>query len=134
MPFATRLYRPLVALFRPVVVWCWIERRTAGSDDAIPASTAAATATATSERHRHATAATPITTTSSAAKLDCENEISSPSHVTTIAATVAADSSRARPSTSRTMLGTIATTRNRPYTEGSQNTELTRKNGAYALP
>src|SRR5207302_1280668 len=82
---------------------------------------------------RQAMNAAPTTTTSSAAKLDCENEISRPSQVTTSAATAMSDQRRERPSTTRRMEGAIASTRKRPYTDGSQKTELTRKNGAYAF-
>src|SRR5216684_7353890 len=99
----------------------------------MPASTAAATATATKARHRHATNAAPTTATSRAAKLDCENEMSNPNQITAIAATATGATSGARAETSSTRPGTIATTRNRPYTDGSQNTELTRKNCAYAF-
>ena len=53
--------------------------------------------------------------------------------MTTSAAVAMNDQRRERPSTIRTSDGAIATTRNRPYTEGSQKTELTRKYGAYAL-
>ncbi len=51
----------------------------------------------------------------------------------TIAATTTGVSARTRSRTSSATLGMIATTRNRPYTDGSQNTELTRKKGAYAF-
>src|ERR1700730_15560228 len=99
----------------------------------MPARTANASATAPSARHRPAMNAAPITTTSSAAKLDCEKEIRSPNQVTTSTAAAASDHLRDRPRTIRTTDGAIATTRNRPYTDGSQKTELTRKNGAYAF-
>ena len=96
IPFATRLKRPLVALLSPLDVWCWIECRSCGADTAIPASTAAAAATATSARQRQATNVAPMTPTSSAAKLDCENEMRRPSHRTTIAATTTGASTRTR--------------------------------------
>src|SRR5260370_15053410 len=99
----------------------------------MPTSTAAAAATPTSARRRQATSDAPTTATISAAKLDCENEIRNPSQSTTIAATATNASRAARAATSSTRPGTIATTRNRPYTDGSQNTELTRKNCAYAF-
>ena len=57
----------------------------------MPASTATASDDRDSARQRHATNAAPITTTSSAAKLDCENEISRPSQVTTTTAAAASD-------------------------------------------
>ena len=96
----------------------------------MPASTATASTTATNARQRQATNARPITTTSRAAKLDCENEMSKPNQVTTTAAAAASASRGDRPRTISTSEGTIAITRNRPYTDGSQNTEFTRKNGA----
>src|SRR5690348_3139723 len=99
----------------------------------MPASTATASTTATSARHLQATKARPTTTTSRAAKLDCEKEISRPNQVTTTAAAAASASRGRRPETTSTSEGTIEMTRNRPYTEGSQNTEFTRKNGAYAF-
>src|SRR5437868_10640033 len=92
-----------------------------------------ARASASSARQRHATNATPITATRSAAKLDWENEISNPNQVTTRAAAAAHTMRGDRPRTMSTTLGIIATTRKRPYTDGSQKTELTRKNAAYAF-
>src|SRR5438105_412954 len=100
----------------------------------MPAITAAASTTATSARQRHARNEAPRTTTRSAAKLDCEKEINRPSHTTTSAAAAASFRRRERPSTMKTIEGAIASTRKRPYTDGSQKTELTRKNFVYALP
>src|SRR5207247_2952829 len=108
-------------------------RRSAGCDTALQPTTAAASTIAKTARHRHTRKAAPMTTTSSAAKLDCENETSSPSQVTTTAAAAASATRRERPSTIRRSDGAIATTRNRPYTDGSQKTELTRKSAAYAF-
>src|SRR5205085_9025221 len=132
-PFATRLDRALVALLSPLDVWCWSERRICGWAAATPPSTAAASATATRARQRQATIAIATATTSSAAKLDWENEIRRPNQTTTSAAAAAHASRSDRPRATRTMLGTIATTRNRPYTDGSQKSELTRKKLAYVF-
>src|SRR6266571_5196929 len=81
----------------------------------MPASTAKARRTAMSDRQRQTTKAAPMTTTSSAAKLDCENEISRPSHATTSTAVAMTAERSERPSTTKTSDGAIATTRNGAY-------------------
>ena len=48
-------------------------------------------------------------------------------------ATAASDHLSERPTHDEDDDGAIAMTRNRPYTDGSQKTEFTRKNGAYAF-
>jgi hypothetical protein len=114
IPFATRLALPLEASFSPWVVWCSRERLICGWATAIPARTAKASATAMSARQRQAMNAAPTTTTRSAAKLDCENEIRRPSQVTTSAATAVSDQRKDRPSTTSRIDGAIASTRKRP--------------------
>ena len=107
IPFATRLApaarRAVQARGRVVL------RASAGSAAArprCPRARRARATTAMSARQRQATKAAPTTTTSSAAKLDCENEISSPSQVTTSAAAATSDEpQRAGRSTSRTSDG-----------------------------
>src|SRR5260370_42186895 len=110
-----------------------MERGTGGGATAGARSATAARGTAKRARQRHATKATPATATRSAAKLDCENEMRRPSQQTARTPIAAHARRTERPRTIRTMLGTIATTRKRPYTDGSQKTELTRKKPAYAF-
>ena len=103
----TSLKRPPDALFRE---W-W---RTLGIAKAATRTTTAITPSSASVFRPQTDQATIPTPTTSATKLDCENEKRSPIHEITIAAEAAITTRRAAPWTTRTRLARIATTRKRP--------------------
>jgi hypothetical protein len=81
---------------------------------AATSTTRAITPSSASVFRPQADQATIPTPTTSAAKLDWENEKTSPMNETTIAAVAAMTTRRAVPWTTSTRLARIATTRNRP--------------------
>ena len=81
IPCVTSFARPLDALFRPEPDSRSSEWRMCGVPSATAAITAAATPSARAARQRQRNAATTAAPTISAAKLDCENEKSSPAQI-----------------------------------------------------
>ena len=69
-----------------------------------------------------------------AKKLDCEYEKRSPTQIGAISTAADCAALRSAPKSTATTQTRIATTRKRPYTDGSQKSEFTRKNGWYTFP
>ena len=89
IPWVTSFARPLEALFRPEPDSRSSEWRMCGVPSATAAITADTMPSAMAARQRQRNAATTAVPTISAAKLDCENENSSPTQIAQIAAAAA---------------------------------------------
>ena len=118
-PFATSDARPLVARSQLELVFESSVCRTDGVANPIATIASAVTSARKSARQRQTSALATSVPTISAAKLDCENETSRPAQITHPVTTATATSSAARSYRTTTTAARIATTRKRPYTDGS---------------
>ena len=113
-PRVTWPQRPLVAWSSPFFDWLTTESREVGITSAIASTASAAPPSTAAVRQRQTNAAAISVPANSAAKLDCENDTSRPSHTKAMPATPADEAVAARAEEQDHERRRIATTRKRP--------------------